>query len=325
MKPESSSGDLWAYLNGQLVRGPDAAISIYDRGVQWGDAVYDSIRTYNGKPFKMAERIDRFHRSSYYARINLELSPEELATITEEVLRANLPLLQPGDDLMLNYYVSRASMNLSHGLTPQGTFAIFCRPLAFASVARFYVTGAPAMVPTTRRTPPQSVSPKAKAANKINHHLAELEAKAFNPDAYAIMADLEGNITEGSGANFLFVSNGRIKVPATRFVLSGEDMAAVLQLASDMQIPADEGTYSTYDVYTASEAFLTTNSFGILPIVSLNGLPIGSGEVGPLTRRLMHAWIDLVETDFVAQALEHLPKDEKDRLMKQWLATGTVP
>ena len=78
MKQDSSSSELWAYLNGHLVRGRDAAISIYDRGVQWGDAVYDSIRTYNGKPFKMAERIDRFHRSSYYARINLELSPEEL-------------------------------------------------------------------------------------------------------------------------------------------------------------------------------------------------------------------------------------------------------
>jgi branched-chain amino acid aminotransferase len=310
----------WAHLNGQLVRGNDAVIPLTDRGVQWGDAVYDSIRTYNGTPFKMPERIDRFLRSSYYARIDLALSKEDLLRATEEVLEANLALLEPGDDIMLNYYVSRGSMALTDGLTPRGSFAIFCRGLSFASVARFYVTGAPAMVPTTRRTPPQSVSPKAKASNKMNHFLAEFEAKAFNPDAYAIMADFDGNITEGSGANFLFVSGGRIKVPDTRLVLSGEDMASVLDLAANMQISTDEGTYSTYDVNTADEALLTTNSFGILPIVSLNGLPIGTGKVGPITRSLMRAWVDLVGMDFVAQALNRLPVEEKDGLMRQWLA-----
>jgi branched-chain amino acid aminotransferase len=310
----------WAHLNGQLVRGNDAVIPLTDRGVQWGDAVYDSIRTYNGTPFKMLERIERLLRSSYYARIDLALSKEDLLSATEEVLEANLALLEPGDDIMLNYYVSRGSMALTDGLTPRGSFAIFCRGLSFASVARFYVTGAPAMVPTTRRTPPQSVSPKVKASNKMNHFLAEIEAKAFNPDAYAIMADFDGNITEGSGANFLFVSGGRIKVPDTRLVLSGEDMASVLDLAAKMQISADEGTYSTYDVNTADEAFLTTNSFGIMPIVSLNGLPIGTGKVGPVTRSLMRAWVDLVGMDFVAQALKRLPAEEKDGLMRQWLA-----
>ncbi len=315
-----SKEDFWAHLNGQLVRGKDAAIPLTDRGVQWGDAVYDSIRTYNGTPFKMSERIDRFLRSSYYARIDVALSKEDLVRATEEVLEVNLALLESGDDIMLNYYVSRGSMVLSNGLTPRGSFAIFCRRLPFASFARFYVTGAPAMIPTTRRTPPQSVSPKAKASSKMNHFLAELEAKAFNPDAYAIMADFDGNITEGSGANFLFVSGGRIKVPDTRLVLSGEDMASILELAANMQIPADEGTYSTYDVNTADEAFLTTSSFGIVPIVSLNGLPIGTGKVGPITRSLMHAWVHLVAMDFVVQALGSLPAEEKGGLIQQWLA-----
>lgn len=309
----------WTNLNGRLVRGDDAVIPITDRGVQWGDAIYDSIRTYGGVPFKVSERVDRFLRSCYYARIDLGHSKEELLDFTQELLEANLALLEPGEDLMANYYVSRGSMSIRNGLTPRGNFSIFCRDLSFASFARFYVTGAPGMIPTTRRTPPQSVSPKAKASNKMNHFLAELEAKAFHPDAYAIMADLDGNITEGSSANFLFVSGGRIKVPDTRLVLSGEDMASVLQLAADMQIPSDEGTYGTYDVNTADEAFLTTNSFGIVPIISLNGLPIGTGKVGPITRNLMRAWVDLVGMDFVAQALNHLPAEQRDPLMEQWL------
>ena len=312
--------ELWTYLNGKLVRGDDAVIPIRDRGILWGDGVYDSIRTYSGTPFQRAYRIDRFFRSLYYARIDIGLTKEELHAATEEVLQANLPLLDPGDDLSMNLYVSRGSMALDHGLTPSGTVAIFCNLLPFSSYARFYVTGAPAVIPATRRTPPQSVSPKAKISNKMNHFVAELEAKASNPDAYAIMLDLDGNITEGSGSNFMFVVDGRIKIPDTRLVLSGADMEALLELAEGLGIERDEGTYTTYDVYTAQEAFLTTNSFGILPITSLNGLPIGDGKVGPMTRRLIAAWTELTECDFVAQALKHLPNDERTQLEQQWNA-----
>lgn len=306
--------DLWAYLNGKMVRGRDAVIPLDDRGVQWGDAVYDSIRTYGGKPFQMDFRIDRFFRSLQYVRIAPPFTKEALRRQTEQVIEANMPLVERGDDITANYYVSRGSMKVTNGLTPAGTVAIFCRPVAFASFAKYYVRGAPAVTPATRRTPPECVSPKAKISNKMNHFVAELEAKAHNPDAFAVMLDLEGNVTEGSGSNFLFVSDGRIKVPDTRLVLGGADMAAVGTLAANLQIGCDEGTYAAYDVYTAEEAFLTTNSFGILPITSMNGLPIGSGKVGPLTRRLMDAWAELVGIDFVGQALAKLDPAERKAL-----------
>lgn len=318
-----ASTDLWTHLNGQLVRGDQAVVPILDRGILWGDAVYDSIRTYNGVPFRRDERLGRFFRSLYYARIDLGLSRDELKQITEEVLEANRPLLGPNDDFSMNLYVSRGSMALADGLTPAGTVAVFCNTIAFTSFARYYVRGAPAVIPTTRRTPPQSVSPKAKISNKMNHFVAELEAKASNPDAYAIMADLDGNITEGSGSNFMFIADGRLKIPDTRYVLSGQDMAALLELTEGLGIAADEGTYAAFDVYNADEAFLTTNSFGILPIVSLNGLPIGTGKVGPMTRRLMDAWTELVGMDFVAQALNHLPEADRQPLEAQWRAMTT--
>ncbi len=314
------STDLWTHLNGQLVRGNQAVIPIRDRGILWVDAVYDSIRTYKGVPFRREERLGRFFRSLYYARIDPGLSRDELLHITEEVLDANRPLLGPHDDISMNLYVSRGSMAIDNGLTPAGTVAVFCNPILFASFARHYVHGAPAVIPTTRRTPPQSVSPKAKISNKMNHFVAELEAKASNLNAYAIMADLDGNITEGSGSNFMFIVDGRLKIPDTRFVLSGQDMAALLELTEGLGIEADEGTYATFDVYNADEAFLTTNSFGILPIVSLNGLPIGEGKVGPMTRRLIDAWTELVGMDFVAQALSHLPDAERESLEAQWRA-----
>ena len=306
--------ELWAYLNGQMVRGKDAVLPLTDRGVQFGDAVYDSIRTYGGKPFQVPFRIDRFFRSLHYTRIDPGITKDQLGKATEEVIAANLPLIGPDEEITINYYISRGSMDMTDGLTPAGTVAIFCRLLAFASFAKFYVRGAPGITPATRRTPPQCVSPKAKIANKMNHLIAEMEAKAQNPDSFAILLDLEGNVAEGSGSNFLFVSEGRIKVPDTRLVLSGADMACIGQLAAEMQVGCDEGTFTPYDVYNAEEAFLTTNSFGILPIVSLNGLPIGSGKVGPVTRRLMDAWSELVGVDFVGQALSHLDPDEQRSL-----------
>lgn len=314
--------NLWAWLNGRKVRGQDAVIPLDDRGVQWGDAVYDSIRTYGGKPFQTDFRIDRFFRSMQYARIAPPLTKAALKDATLEIVDANAPLVQHGSDITINYYVSRGSMKTENGLTPAGTFAIFCRPVAFASFAKHYVRGAPAITPATRRTPPECVSPKAKISNKMNHFVAEMEAKAHNPEAYAVMLDLEGNLTEGTGSNFLFVSGGRIKIPDTRLVLSGADMAVVGELAGTLQIGCDEGTFTPYDVYTAEEAFLTTNSFGILPIVSMNGLPIGAGKVGPVTRRLMDAWSELVGIDFVAQGLAHLPPEERRTLKAEWQATA---
>jgi len=314
--------DLWAYLNGRQVRGKDAVIPLEDRGVQWGDAVYDSIRTYGGVPFQMDFRIDRFFKSLQYIRVAPPLSKAALREATLDLIAANMKLVEPGDDITVNYYVSRGSMAMQDGLTPAGTTAIFCRQVAFAGFARFYVRGAPAVTPATRRTPPECVSPKAKISNKMNHFVAEMEAKAHNPDAFAVMLDLDGNITEGSGSNFLFVSEGRIKVPDTRLVLSGADMAAIAELAADLQLGCDEGTYTAYDVYTAEEAFLTTNSFGILPIVTMNGAPIGDGKVGPVTKRLMEAWEKRVGMDFVGQALAKLPAAERSALEAERKAQG---
>ena len=308
------NAELWAFLNGKMVRENEAVIPLTDRGVQWGDAVYDSIRTYGGKPFQMPYRIDRFFRSLLYIRVDPGLPKEALQQATDEVISENLKIIDSNDDISINYYVSRGSMETTNGLMPAGTVAIFCRRIAFSSFAKHYVRGAPAITPSTRRTPPECVSPKAKVSNKMNHFQAEMEARAHNPEAFAVMLDLEGNITEGTGSNFLFVSDGRVKVPDTRLVLSGADMAVIRDLAEEKQIGCDEGVFTPYDVYNAEEAFLTTNSFGILPIVSMNGMPIGSGKVGPVTHRLMNSWSELVGMDFVGQALNHLPAAEREGL-----------
>ena len=118
-----NDSDLWAYLDGKLVRGNDAVLPLTDRGVQWGDAVYDSLRTYAGKPFQVPFRIDRFFRSLQYTRSNPGITKEELAKATDEVIEANMQLLGPDEELSINYYVSRGSMQMTDGRTPSGTVA----------------------------------------------------------------------------------------------------------------------------------------------------------------------------------------------------------
>lgn len=173
----------------------------------------------------MADCIERFFRS--YARIDPGFSRETLQQITPDVIQTNLPLLGPDEDLTINDYISRGSMAVRNGRTPTGTVASFCQPVAFASFARFYTTGAPAVVPATRRTPPQCVSPKANVSNKMNHFVAELEAKASNPEAYAIMLELDGNITEGS-SGYLFLRPGRQGAASDDLTPEEADLAEAL-------------------------------------------------------------------------------------------------
>ena len=112
---EMANTELWAYLNGKMVRENEAVIPLTDRGVQWGDAVYDSIRTYGGKPFQVPYRIDRFFRSLLYARVDPGITKEMLRNATDKVIAANLKLIDANDDITINYYVSRGSMEATNG------------------------------------------------------------------------------------------------------------------------------------------------------------------------------------------------------------------
>ena len=151
----------------------------------------------------------------------------------------------------------------------------------------------------------------------MNHFIAQFEAKQTDPEAVALMLDLDGNVTECTGDNFMFVTEGCIKVPNRRNVLPGISMETVLELAANQGIPVDEGDYTPFDVYQSDEAFTTSTSYGMLPVASLNGWPIGSEVPGPIMRGLLAAWSDMVGVNFVDQALSHLPQQERESLSRE--------
>jgi branched-chain amino acid aminotransferase len=296
------------YINGKLVPASEATISVFDRAVQWGDAVYDAARTFKGKPFKLREHIDRLYRTCAYTRMPLRMSADEMEKRTLEVIEHNTPLLGPHDDDMIWWNVTRGVNPPTRTLADcrEATVIIYTFPLPFRAWARWTQEGARVVTPATRRTPPQCVDPRAKISNKMNHILADLEVKGADPDAYSLMLDLDGNIAENSGANFFFVRGSELCTSPTSTVLEGITRATVMELARAQQLRTVEGDFSVYDVYTADEAFLTTTTYCILPVARLNGAPIGGKAPGPVTRRLTEAWSRMVGVDIVAQAQHHL-------------------
>jgi branched-chain amino acid aminotransferase len=265
------------------------------------------MRTFEGRLFKLHEHVERFFRSLRYARIDPRLDQAAVAALCEEVVRRNEPARQAADgDYLLTMQASRG---LVGGIYAPGaampTVTAYCLPLAFPTHARYYRAGAPVIVTATRRTPPESVSPRAKVSNKMNHFQAEFEAKATDPDAFALMLDTDGNIAESSGSDFLFVSNGVLRIPQRRTHLTGVSLLTAVELAEKLGVPTDEGAFTMFDLYQAEEAMLTASTYCLLPVVKVNGLALGDGTPGPIVGRLLHAWSELVGMDIVAQAAGH--------------------
>lgn len=290
-----------AYVNGRVVPERQASISIFDRGFLSGIGVFERTRTFRGEPFRLDEHLRRLDHSLRVTRLEPGLSLAELKRATLELLAANRPLLGPNDDYSIGHYLSKG---------PDGggpTVVIFTEPINFKSFARQYLDGAHVVTPSIRQVPTQVLDPKLKTTSRMYFHLAECEARLVDPQAYALVLDLDGNVCELSpGANFWIVRDGVVLTPPGRSILRGITRDAVLELARTLEVSVVEREFQLYDVVTADEAFLTTTSRCILPVSRVNGLPIGEGKPGPTVARLQNGWAEHFGHDFVRQALAHL-------------------
>jgi branched-chain amino acid aminotransferase len=293
-----------AYVNGQIVPESEAVISIKDRGFLQGDAVFDTTRTFGGRIFRLDEHLDRFFHSLKYMRLEPDLTKEDFKRLTMEVLEANLPLIDGDDDYWVTQRVTR-------GVTVDGevkpSIIIECVPLPFKARAAYYRDGIPVVVPSVRRTPPESQSPRAKVHNYVNLVQATLEVESQNPNAWPILLDTNGNLSEGPGSNLFIVKDGIVITPREQFILSGISRRVAIELAQELGIEVQEADIDLYDAYTADEAFVTSTSFCICPVSSFNGSSVADGSVpGPVTDRLTRAYSGMVGLDVAAQYLARL-------------------
>jgi branched-chain amino acid aminotransferase len=293
-----------AYFNGKFVPESDVLIPFRDRGFMAGDAVFDTARTFRHKIFKLREHIDRLYNSLRYIQIDPGVPPKELTAITEEVIARNLHLIDADDDYWVSQRISRGSDSADsvagRGAAP--TVIVECRPLPLKQRARLFRDGIDVIVPSVRRTAPDMLSPRAKTHNYLNLIMGDLEAKAADPESWAVLLDANGNLCEGTGSNIFIVRNGTVLTPKARYVLPGISRETVIELAREIGQPLAEADIDLYDAYTADEAFLTSTSLCICPVRSINGRRVAADAVpGPVTQRLADAYAKLLDFDFVAQ------------------------
>lgn len=303
------SNERVAWFNGKIVPESQVVVPFRDMSWTYGDGVFDMTRSFQGRSFRMKEHVRRLFRSLKYTGIECGLSEAEMVRISEEVLERNRHLLGADDDFWIGQRVSRGVKKVEgDNWDHYGPNVIVeCMPLPFKERASLFRDGIDVVVPSVRRVPPDSLTPRAKTHNYLNLIMADREVRARDPKAWAVLLDVNGNLCEGLGSNIFVVRDGGLRTPKERYVLPGISRQATIDLARELAIPFAEDDIDLYDAYTADEIFLTSTSLCICGVRSLNGNTPGSGAVpGPVTQRLIAAYKNHVGCDYVAQYLRRL-------------------
>jgi branched-chain amino acid aminotransferase len=293
------------YISGRMMPETDAKISIFDSAIMLADTVTESTRTFRHKPFKLEQHIERLYQSLKLTRIDPRMTPEQMLRTTLDVFEANLDNYAEHEDCWIVHNISRGLSVAGADPTVQigaATVMIFTQFMDLKPWARFYTEGCHGVTPVSRMVPSQSLDPRIKNRSRLAYTLAEMEAKQVDPAAQSVILDLDGHVAENKGGNIFCISKGVLKTPSTVNCLAGVSRATALELAQKLGIPTQETVLQPYDLATADEMFFTSTPYCIMPSTKFNNLPVGDGKVGPITRRLLEAWSDLVGMDIVEQA-----------------------
>ena len=299
------------YLNGDYLPESEATVHISDRGFIYGDAVFDTARTFNGKPYRLQEHIDRLMRSLRYLRIDPGLTAQQITEISEEVLERNRHLLDADEDYWVFQRITRGSAFVEPPDAQTGaTVIVNCVPLPLAVRAPLFRDGIEVVIPTTRRVAPDALSPNAKTNNYLNLIVAGQESEKIVKGGWPILLDHRGFLCEGSGSNIFLVRDGIVMTPQEQYVLPGISRKVVIELCEKLDIACRETDLTPFDMATADEAFITPTSICMCPVKSFNGEATANSSIpGPITGRLMDAYSEEIGFDYVAQYLAHMPVD----------------
>ncbi|MGM0584220.1 MAG: aminotransferase class IV [Pseudomonadota bacterium] len=311
MTERQLSNERVVWLNGEIVPESQATVHIHDRGFLYGDAVFDTARTFGGRIYRLQEHIDRLMRSLRYLRIDPGMSAEEIARVSEEVVERNRHLLGEHEDYWVFQRITRGSaFPDGPGQRSGPTVIVLCVPLPFGVRAPLFRDGIEVVIPSTRRVAPDAVSPNAKTHNYLNFVVAAQEVGAGG--GWPVLLDHRGFLCEGNGSNIFLVRDGVVMTPQEQFVLAGISRKVVMELCEKLGIPCRETDLTAYDVATADEAFITSTSLCMCPVRSFDGESTAVTDIpGPVTKRLMDAYAEEVGHDFVGQYLAHLTDDAK--------------
>ncbi len=291
------------YLNGEFVPKERAVVSVYDHGYLYGDGVFEGIRAYSGRIFRLDEHIDRLYRSAGAIMLQLRESPAELRQAVRETCRRNNI-----SDGYIRVVVSRGPGDL--GIDPKnchsGATVVVIADRLVMYPAEMYEHGMAIITTSTRRNSPAALDPNIKSLNYLNNILAKLEVNRAAriggqpPIGEGLMLNLEGYVAEATGDNIFVLDRGVLLTPPPHVgILEGITRAAVLELAEQLGIQAEEKVFTLTTVYGAQEVFLTGTGAEVVPVVQVDDRKIGDGRPGPVTRQIMDAFRRMVNSQGV--------------------------
>lgn len=278
------------YVDGKWLKKEEAMVSVFDHGLLYGDGVFEGIRSYGGKIFRLGEHLERLYDSAKAIWLTVPIPIAEMTRLHEEGLkRSGLA------DSYIRTVITRGVGDL--GLDPRKcktpTVIIIIDKIALWPEERYLqgLTVVTASTPTPHR---ESLSPRVKSLNYLPHIMAKAEGIVAGADE-VIMLDSAGFVAEGSGTNLFIVKKGELYTPAVHSgILRGVTRDAVIELAHAAKLKVHEATLNRFDVYTADEVFYTGTGAEVIHANRVDGRAIGDGSAGPVTVDLRERFRKLV-------------------------------
>jgi branched-chain amino acid aminotransferase len=280
------------WLDGQWYDRSTAMVSVYDHGLLYGDGVFEGIRVYGGKIFRLGEHLDRLYDSAHAIWLTVPMSKEEMAQVTEEAVRRSGIA-----EAYIRHIVTRGvgDLGLDPRKCPRASVIIIVDTIKLWP-EEVYETGLKVVTAGTPIPQRESLSPRVKSLNYLAHILAKIEGVQAGADE-VLMLDSSGSVAEGSGQNIFVVKHGRLATPPPYAgILKGVTRDVVIELARGAGYDVRETMLNRYDVYTADEAFFTGTAAEVVAIRQVDGRLIGAGKSGPVTRDLRARFQALVRS-----------------------------
>ena len=274
------------YIDGEYFDKDNAKVSVFDHGLLYGDGVFEGLRCYGGKVFRLEEHIDRLWDSAKSIAIEMTMSKAEMIEATKKTVALNK--VKEG---YVRIIVTRGVGDL--GLDP-----FVCGPPGVIIIAaqlalypkELYETGLDIVTAGTMRMPGAALNPRVKSLNYLNSIMAKIEAIRAGC-VEALMLNHKGEVAECTGDNIFIIKRGVLMTPPIDAgILEGITRNVVLELAAKLGIPAKEIAFTRHDVFVADECFLTGSAAELIPVVSIDKRTIGNGKPGPITNKLLDAF-----------------------------------
>lgn len=293
-----------AYLNGAFVPFEEARLPIYDLGIVQGASVTERLRTVRHEPYLVQEHLERLQQSLAVVGWGMPQDLGPMAEVIARVAHSHAAIIPANADLSVVIFVTAGqALGDAQGLVRKSrpSVCVYSSPLPLASYAEGYRRGVHLVTPAVRQLPADVVSPHVKMRSRLHWYLAEQQAHQQDPTATALLLDHHNFVTETASGNLFVLRKNALHTPRAETTLAGIAQSHVIGLAERLGWSVRRSDLSVEDVAGADEAFLTSSTYCILPVGSINGRAIGRGVPGALTKALLDNWSEEIGLDLERQ------------------------